>query len=54
MLALAFLRFEVLNARGNIKAATEEGKGEFVGAYCIGIGSLKSGMFLPSTVCSID
>jgi phosphatidylinositol phospholipase C delta len=54
MLALAFLRFEVLNARGNIKAANEEGKGEFVGAYCIGIGSLKSGMLPPSTVCSFD
>lgn len=45
MLHLVFLRFEVLNARGNVKAANEEGKGEFVGAYCIGIGGLKSGKF---------
>lgn len=43
MLDLIFLRLEVLNAKGNIKSATEEGKGEFVGAYCCAVGGLKPG-----------
>ncbi|GAA5972511.1 hypothetical protein JCM11641_001877 [Rhodosporidiobolus odoratus] len=43
MLDLVFLRFEVLNARGNVKAAMEEGKGESVGAYCISVGALMPG-----------
>ncbi|GAA5853659.1 hypothetical protein JCM8547_007400 [Rhodosporidiobolus lusitaniae] len=43
MLDLVFLRFEVLNAKGNVKAAMEEGKGEFVGAYCISVGALMPG-----------
>lgn len=43
MLDLVFLRFEVLNARGNVKAAMEEGKGEHVGAYTIAVGALLPG-----------
>ncbi|GAA5947791.1 hypothetical protein JCM10213_002114 [Rhodosporidiobolus nylandii] len=43
MLDLVFLRFEVLNARGNVKAAIEEGKGDSVGAYCISLGALMPG-----------
>ncbi|POY76340.1 hypothetical protein BMF94_0536 [Rhodotorula taiwanensis] len=43
MLDLIFLRFEVLNAKGNLKAAAEEGKGDSVGAYTIALGALKSG-----------
>lgn len=46
MLDLVFLRLEVLNARGNLKSAAEEGKGEFVGAYTTGIGGLLSGASL--------
>lgn len=42
---LAFLRFEVLNAKGNVKAAMEEGKGESLGAYTISVGALRSGKF---------
>ncbi|GAA5953650.1 hypothetical protein JCM3765_006927 [Sporobolomyces pararoseus] len=40
---LVFLRFEVLNAKGNVKAAMEEGKGESLGAYTISVGALRSG-----------
>ncbi|GAA6016812.1 hypothetical protein JCM10207_003260 [Rhodosporidiobolus poonsookiae] len=43
MLDLVFLRFEVLNAKGNVKAALEEGKGDHVGAYCISLGALRPG-----------
>ena len=43
MLDLVFLRFEVLNARGNVKSAVEEGKGESVGAYTIALGALMPG-----------
>ncbi|BGP42650.1 hypothetical protein JCM10449v2_006662 [Rhodotorula kratochvilovae] len=43
MLDLVFVRFEVLNAKGNVKAALEEGKGESVGAYTIGVGALMPG-----------
>ncbi|BGP57478.1 hypothetical protein JCM8202v2_005122 [Rhodotorula sphaerocarpa] len=43
MLDLVFLRFEVLNAKGNTKAAVEEGKGESVGAYTIALGALMPG-----------
>ncbi|GAA5900925.1 hypothetical protein JCM6882_005980 [Rhodosporidiobolus microsporus] len=43
MLDLVFLRFEVLNAKGNVKAAMEEGKGDSVGAYCISLGALMPG-----------
>ncbi|GAA6033235.1 hypothetical protein JCM8097_003009 [Rhodosporidiobolus ruineniae] len=43
MLDLVFLRFEVLNAKGNVKAALEEGKGDSVGAYCISVGALMPG-----------
>lgn len=46
MLDLIFLRFEVLNAKGNLKAAAEEGKGDSVGAYTIALGALKSGSSL--------
>ena len=45
---LVFLRFEVLNAKGNIKAAMEEGKGESLGAYTISVGALRPGEFTPS------
>ncbi|GAA5938629.1 phosphatidylinositol phospholipase C [Sporobolomyces koalae] len=41
--SLVFLRFEVLNAKGNIKAAMEEGKGESLGAYTISVGALRAG-----------
>ncbi|GAA6059835.1 hypothetical protein JCM10212_003747 [Sporobolomyces blumeae] len=40
---LVFLRFEVLNAKGNIRAAMEEGKGDPLGAYTISVGALRSG-----------
>ncbi|GAA6010969.1 hypothetical protein JCM11491_005887 [Sporobolomyces phaffii] len=40
---LVFLRLEVLNARGNVKAAMEEGRGESLGAYTISVGALRSG-----------
>ncbi|GAA5862371.1 hypothetical protein JCM3774_002495 [Rhodotorula dairenensis] len=43
MLDLVFVRFEVLNAKGNIKAAVEEGKGDSVGAYTIALGALMPG-----------
>ncbi|BGP72999.1 hypothetical protein NBRC10513v2_006403 [Rhodotorula toruloides] len=43
MLDLVFVRFEVLNAKGNPKAAMEEGKGDPVGAYTIGVGALMPG-----------
>lgn len=43
MLDLIFLRLEVLNAKGNLKSAAEEGKGEFVGAYCLAVGGLNPG-----------
>ncbi|KDE02325.1 hypothetical protein MVLG_07108 [Microbotryum lychnidis-dioicae p1A1 Lamole] len=43
MLDLVFLRVEVLNARGNIKAAFEEGKGDPVGAFAISLGALLPG-----------
>lgn len=43
MLDLVFLRFEVLNAKGNLKAAAEEGKGDSVGAYTIALGALMPG-----------
>lgn len=43
MLDLVFLRFEVLNAKGNIKAANDEGKGDFVGAYTTSLGCLPEG-----------
>ncbi|BGO94412.1 hypothetical protein NBRC10512_003785 [Rhodotorula toruloides] len=43
MLDLVFVRFEVLNAKGNPKAAMEEGKGDAVGAYTIGVGALMPG-----------
>lgn len=42
---LVFLRFEILNAKGSLKAATEEGKGEFVGTFCTGLGTLQPGMY---------
>jgi phosphatidylinositol phospholipase C delta len=45
MLDLVFVRFEVLNAKGNLKAAAEEGKGESVGAYAISVGALMPGPF---------
>lgn len=45
---LVFLRFEVFNAKGNIKAAMEEGKGESLGAYTISVGALRPGEFTPS------
>jgi len=48
MLDLAFVRFEVLNAKGNVKAALEEGKGDSVGAYTIGVGALMPGASLLS------
>lgn len=50
MLDLVFLRLEVLNARGNLKSAAEEGRGDFVGAYTTGIGGLLSGMVLFSVL----
>ncbi|GAA5842020.1 hypothetical protein JCM5353_001096 [Sporobolomyces roseus] len=40
---LVFLRFEVLNAKGNVKVAMEEGKGESLGAYTISVGALRPG-----------
>ncbi|CEQ42345.1 SPOSA6832_04140 [Sporobolomyces salmonicolor] len=43
MLDLVFLRFEVLNAKGNIKSAVEEGKGDSLGAYTISVGALMPG-----------
>lgn len=43
MLDLVFVRFEVLNAKGNVKAAIEEGKGDSVGAYTIALGALMPG-----------
>ncbi|GAA5902903.1 hypothetical protein JCM5296_006327 [Sporobolomyces johnsonii] len=43
MLDLVFLRFEVLNAKGNIKSAMEEGKGDSLGAYTISVGALMPG-----------
>ncbi|GAA5905003.1 hypothetical protein JCM8208_007657 [Rhodotorula glutinis] len=43
MLDLAFVRFEVVNAKGNVKAALDEGKGDSVGAYTIGVGALMPG-----------
>ncbi|KAK4046979.1 hypothetical protein OIO90_006371 [Microbotryomycetes sp. JL221] len=43
MLDLVFLRLEVLNAKGNIKAAKEEGKGDFLGAYTVSVGALLPG-----------
>lgn len=43
MLDLVFLRLEVLNARGRMKEAAEEGKGDFLGAYTISVGALLSG-----------
>lgn len=43
MLDLVFVRFEVLNAKGNPKVAMEEGKGDSVGAYTIGVGALMPG-----------
>lgn len=46
MLDLVFLHFEVLNAKGNVKAAMEEGKGEFVGAFCTALGGLQPGSSL--------
>lgn len=46
MLDLVFVRFEVLNAKGNAKAATEEGKGDAVGAYTISVGALMPGTSL--------
>lgn len=45
MLDLVFVRFEVLNAKGNPKAAMEEGKGDAVGAYTIGVGALMPGAY---------
>ena len=47
MLDLVFLHFEVFNAKGNVKAAMEEGKGEFVGAFCTALGSLQPGTSCP-------
>ncbi|SCV73483.1 BQ2448_7409 [Microbotryum intermedium] len=46
MLDLVFLRFEVLNARGNVKAAIEEGKGDPLGAFAISMGALLPGKLL--------
>ncbi|KAK4046766.1 hypothetical protein OIV83_005871 [Microbotryomycetes sp. JL201] len=43
MLDLVFVRLEVLNAKGNFKAAKEEGKGDFLGAYAIPVGALLPG-----------
>ncbi|GAA5905492.1 phosphatidylinositol phospholipase C [Sporobolomyces salmoneus] len=40
---LVFLRFEVLNARGNVRSAMEEGKGDSLGAYVISVGALRQG-----------
>ena len=40
---LIFLRLEVLNARGNLRAAQEEGKGDFIGGYAISLGALQPG-----------
>ncbi|SCZ95335.1 BZ3500_MvSof-1268-A1-R1_Chr11-2g03440 [Microbotryum saponariae] len=48
MLDLVFLRVEVLNARGNIKAAFEEGKGDPVGAFAISLGALLPGKIQPT------
>lgn len=43
MLDLVFLRLEVLNARGKLKEAVEEGKGEFLGAFAMSVGALLPG-----------
>ena len=53
MLDLVFLRLEVLNARGNLKAAASEDGGskgdfDFLGAYAISVGAL-----LPGEPCSV-
>ncbi|KAK4702929.1 hypothetical protein P7C70_g3286, partial [Phenoliferia sp. Uapishka_3] len=43
MLDLVFLRLEVLDAKGNLKAAADEGKGESVGSYSTSVGGLLPG-----------
>lgn len=43
MLDLVFLRLEVLDAKGNVKAANEEGKGDSVGSYSTSVGGLLPG-----------
>ncbi|KAM0751272.1 PLC-like phosphodiesterase [Meredithblackwellia eburnea MCA 4105] len=43
MLDLAFLRFEVRDAKGNLKDAFEDGKGDFVGSYSTSVGGLLPG-----------
>lgn len=60
MIDLIFLRLEVLNAKGNLRStssyttngeeailASGGGKGEFVGAYTIGLGVLLPGQLFP-------
>lgn len=42
-LDLVFLRFDVLDARANKKAAIEEGKGDPLASYTISLGALQSG-----------
>ena len=61
MLDLVFLRLEVLNARGKLKEATEEGKGDFLGAYAMSVGALLPGemswrvqnQFRPELMCLV-
>ncbi|KAL8291858.1 hypothetical protein RQP46_002116 [Phenoliferia psychrophenolica] len=43
MLDLVFLRLEVLDAKGNLKAAADEGKGDSVASYAMSLGGLLPG-----------